>query len=83
VIAIVECPSISLATFRRLIESLDGTIVKAQMTLTFRRGRQVVVKDLEVPVECLQQGTYVAQLRALTNNGTLRPAIPEQPFEIE
>jgi hypothetical protein len=40
---------------RSSLDSLDSTIVKARLTMTFRRGRQVVVRNFEIPVECLQQ----------------------------
>jgi hypothetical protein len=76
-------PRWTLDEIRQLTDSLERAIVKARMTVTFRRGREVVIHDFEVPVECLQQADYVAKLRELTNNSSLRPVIPEQPFEIE
>lgn len=76
-------PRWTLEEIRRLIESLDRPIVRGRVRAIYRRGTKVVTGRYTIPIQTVKQAEFVARLRALTNDLTVRPAIPPQVIELE
>jgi hypothetical protein len=76
-------PRLELPELRAIHDALQTPIERARGTVIWRE-RQVTREDrFEVAVEAVQQNEYAAALRRLTQDFTVMPSIPHQPFDIE
>lgn len=73
----------TLDEIRKLAVSIADPIARAKLKAVYRRGDRVVTSWFEVPLVVAGHAEYVARLQQLTNDYTLRPEIPPQPFELE
>jgi hypothetical protein len=69
-----------LARIRELEASLQRPIKRALVRAIYRRGKTLVQQDFTIELSVLQQELFRTQLRALTTDLTVRPALPLLSF---
>lgn len=72
-----------LCKLRELCDALSREIIRGRGEVIWREGGKVRVSAFEVPVESVQQWEYVAAVRALTEDFTVRPRIRKWAVPLE
>lgn len=76
-------PRFGLPELRAMHDALQTPLVRARGTVVWRQGSATREDTFDLPVEAVQQSDYAKALRELTQNFTVRPSVPHQPFDIE
>jgi hypothetical protein len=72
-----------LSELQAIHDALQNPITRARGRVVWRAGSKVREDRFEVAVKAVQQLEYATALKVLTQEFTIRPSIPEQPFDIE